>query len=273
LESGNMSHDASGWARLAERAAARAATYLLTQPPPPPSVWAEKGHRDFVTHVDRTSEQMIAEDLLRAEPASRVIGEESASGNESFEGLTWIVDPLDGTTNFLHRYPEWSVSIAAALDGRVMAGCVWDVPGARRCTAWRGGGAWCGAERLHVSIVTDPALALVGTGFPFKNPERIPEYLGQFSRILQHSSGIRRAGSAALDLCNVARGRFDVFWELVLAPWDFAAGSLLVEEAGGVVSDVRGEPLRLQRGGAVAGNARLVEWILEMINRPGAGGP
>lgn len=252
-------------ARLAERAAARAGAWLRETVPPPPGQWESKGHHDFVTQVDRTAERMITETLLRAEPGSRVMGEEATPDTDATSGLVWVVDPLDGTTNFLHGYPAWAVSIAAAVDGEVIAATVYQPTAHRRATAWQGGGAWCGSTRLHVSSVATPSQALIGTGFPFKHPELLQEFLPQLSRVLLTSSGVRRAGAAALDLLDVASGRFDAFWELMLAPWDTAAGMLLVREAGGVVTRLDGAPLGVEHSGVVAGNPAMQEWLLKEI--------
>ncbi|HEY4099864.1 MAG TPA: inositol monophosphatase family protein [Gemmatimonadales bacterium] len=262
--------DAARLARLAERAAAAATSYLLNVPRPDPGAWVVKGHRDFVTNVDRTAEALIRDDLLAAEPDSRVLGEELSADANEMQGLVWVVDPLDGTTNFLHGYPWWSVSIAAVIDGEPVAGTVWHVPIHRRYTAWRGGGAWSGGTRLKVSQLTDPSLALIGTGFPFKTPGDLGPYLPQFERIVAATSGVRRAGSAALDLVAVAAGEFDGFWELTLAPWDKAAGMVLIREAGGVVTGVDGSPARVEHGGVVAGNPAMHAWLLEQISEADA---
>ena len=265
LGRGNTRSDAAVLARLAERAAARAAGYLLNVGRPDPSQWTVKGHHDFVTDVDRTAERRIRDDLLSAEADGRVLGEELTPEGGSLDGLVWIVDPLDGTTNFLHGYPWWSVSIAAVVDGDIIAGTVFQVPTHRRYTAWRDGGSWCGPARIAVSSVTDPGQALIGTGFPFKTPDDLPAYLEQCARILPATAGVRRAGSAAIDLATVAAGQFDAFWELTLAPWDTAAGIILIREAGGVVTDLDGAPARAQHGGVVAGNPVMHEWLMQQI--------
>jgi myo-inositol-1(or 4)-monophosphatase len=262
-----MTRDSRALARLAERAAARAGAWLRAEVPPGAERWEAKGHHDFVTHVDRTAEEMISDTLLRAEPSSHVMGEEGSPEAQSIRGLVWVVDPLDGTTNFLHRYPMWAVSIAAAIDGEVVAGTVFQPSMNRRATAWAGGGAWCGPERLQVSKLTTPSQALIGTGFPFKHPELLPGYLPQLSRVLASTSGVRRAGAAAIDLLDVASGRFDAFWELMLAPWDTAAGMLLVREAGGVVTTLDGRPLGIDHSGVIAGNPWMHEWLLETLGK------
>jgi myo-inositol-1(or 4)-monophosphatase len=262
---GNTAQVAAHLARITDRAAARAAAYLLTARPPDRSHWATKGHHDFVTEVDRIAEQRITADLLSAEPGSRILGEELSPGAVDLDGLVWIVDPLDGTTNFLHGYPWWSVSVAAAIDGEIVAGTVFNVPAHRRFSAWQGGGAWSGPEQLSVSTVTQPGDALIGTGFPFKTPDDLPAYLEQAARIFPATSGVRRAGSAALDLVAVAAGQFDGFWELTLAPWDKAAGILLIREAGGVVTNLDGTPATVNRGGIVAGNATMHAWLMGQV--------
>ncbi|MEP6590364.1 MAG: inositol monophosphatase family protein [Gemmatimonadota bacterium] len=260
-----MTGDPERLARLAERAAARAGAFLANVPRPDPAMWVGKGHHDFVTHVDRTAEELISDTLLRAEPDSHVLGEEHTPEATEGPGLRWIVDPLDGTTNYLHGYPVWAVSIGASIDGELVAGTVFHVPVHRRYTAWRGGGCWAGPERLRVSTITTPGQALLGTGFPFKAPELVQRHLAQLARVLPATSGVRRAGAAALDLVDVAAGRFEAFWELVLAPWDKAAGIVLIREAGGVVTDLAGNPAAAVHGPIVAGNPAMHAWLLKTI--------
>lgn len=260
-----MSREALRLALLAERAAARAADYLRRTAPPDPAAWQAKGPQDFVTAVDRTAEALISDTLHRAEPDSRVLGEEGSPDLVGLEGLVWVVDPLDGTTNFLHGYPAWAVSIGAALDGELVAGTVFQVPTGRRATAWRGGGAWSAGRRLRVSRLDDPGRSLIGTGFPFKHPGLLDRYLGQLATVLGATSGVRRGGAAAVDLLDVASGHLDGFWELQLAPWDTAAGIVLVREAGGVVARLDGAPLGIEHAGVVAGNAEMVAWLLTML--------
>jgi myo-inositol-1(or 4)-monophosphatase len=256
---------------IAVSAARRAGDYLRSVgEPPDPADWAVKGQRDFVTHVDRESERLIAETVLPAAPGSRILGEE-LSPTGAMDGLVWIVDPLDGTTNFLHRFPVWAVSIGVARDGELLAGVVLDVPRGRLFRASKGGGAWEDGRRLSVSSLRDPAQALIGTGFPFKEIDRIGEYQRQFAAVAAATSGIRRPGAAALDLADVAAGRFDAFWELVLAPWDIAAGILLVREAGGVVTDLAGRSVGAEHTGLVAGNPAMHAWLLEVLATPSSG--
>jgi myo-inositol-1(or 4)-monophosphatase len=251
---------------LAKTAAQRAVGYVRgVERPADPSRWTLKGSRDFVTEVDRTAERMIAEVLLAAEPGSRIVGEELTPGMVT-EGLVWIVDPLDGTTNFLHGYPSYAVSIGAAVDGVLQAGVVMQVPEQHIYAASRGGGAWWGEHRLSVSPIRDPEFALIGTGFPFKDATTLPEYLRQFERVAARVSGIRRPGSAALDLVDVAAGRFDGFWEQQLSAWDIAAGTLLIREAGGVVTDLSGRDVGIEHSGLVAGNPYMHEWLLKLLS-------
>jgi myo-inositol-1(or 4)-monophosphatase len=235
--------------------------------PRDPAAWTVKGSRDFVTAVDRTAEEIITEVLLAAEPGSRVIGEELSPGLGT-EGLVWIVDPLDGTTNFLHDFPSYAVSVAAAVDGVLEAGVVIHVSRNETFFASRGSGAWQGERRLTVSTISDPAFSLIGTGFPFKDTAGLREYLDQFSRIAAGSSGIRRPGSAALDLADVAAGRFDGFWEQYLSAWDIAAGILLVREAGGRVTDFSGRDVGVEHTAVVAGNPSIHAWLREMLITP-----
>jgi myo-inositol-1(or 4)-monophosphatase len=262
--------DASGLLALATRAAERAGGYLRSVPPPAdPAAWISKGQNDFVTECDRHAEELIAAVLLEGEPGSRVVGEE-LSPELARDGLVWIVDPIDGTTNFLHRLPFYAVSIAAQVDGVLEAGVVLHVDAGDLYSAARGAGAWLGDRRLAVSSAVDPARALVGTGFPFKHLDRLAEYQRQFAAVTRATSGIRRVGSAALDLAWVAAGRFDAFWELMLAPWDIAAGVLLVREAGGRATDLAGRDIGAAHTGLVAGGPALHRWLLEEILAPPA---
>ena len=158
-------------------------------------------------------------------------------------------------------------------DGRLAAGVVHNAVTGEVCTAAEGQGAWCGAERLAVSTIAEPARALIGTGIPFKRPEEIPTYLPQLDRVIRRTAGVRRAGSAALDLVDVARGRFDAFWELSLAPWDVAAGLLLVREAGGLATDLQGTSAPVAHGPLVAGNPALHAWLLQQLAAAASGVP
>jgi len=250
---------------VAKRAAERAATQLRALTPAAPSDWTEKGRHDFVTDADRRAEALIAETLTAAVPGSSVVGEELSPSAAWAGDVVWIVDPLDGTTNFLHRYPQYAVSIGALVDGALRIGVIHDV--ARDLGYWgaSGGGAWQGDRRLGVSRLSQPRHALVGTGFPFKDLPLLRRYLDQFAAVMGAASGIRRAGSAALDLADVAAGRLDAFWELTLAPWDVAAGVVLIREAGGIVTTLEGEEDVLRHGSVIAGNPAMHRWLLDLV--------
>ncbi len=252
---------------IALRAAREGAAQLRSMARPvDPDQWGRKGTADYVTRVDRETERAIADALRAALPGSVVLGEE-LTPDAAPADLLWVVDPLDGTANYLHGYPAYAVSIAAVVEGTPTVGVVVDVTRDLVYHACAGHGAWCGQERLAVSSVDTPTHALIGTGFPFKKPALLPAYLRQFTAILRASGGIRRAGAASLDFADIAQGRFDGFWELYLAPWDVAAGALLVREAGGVVTDLEGQPDVLRHGPFVAGNREIHRWLLEVLRR------
>jgi myo-inositol-1(or 4)-monophosphatase len=256
--------------KLAERAALRAADYLRSAPRPAVTSWTEKSQHDFVTEVDRAAEAMIAEVISREEPDSVIVGEELSPKRTARGELVWIVDPLDGTTNFLHGYPQYAVSIGCVVDGKLAAGVIHDVCRKRTYRAIRGGGAFEEDTRLSVSAVTDPRHALIGTGFPFKALNVLHVYLAQLAAVIGAASGVRRAGAAALDLADVAAGRLDGFWELQLAPWDIAAGTLLIREAGGIVTrhDGASDVLSSEGNGSiVAGNAATHRWLIDLLRK------
>ena len=230
-------------------------------------VWESKGRSDFVSDVDKAAERRIADIVARRYAGATVLGEELSPRSLSDAGTVFIVDPLDGTTNFLHGYPEYATSIGVARGGAMRAAVVINVARGEEFTASKGGGAFRDGERIRVSRLREPARALIGTGFPFKSLEVLPRYLRQFSLVMHGTAGIRRAGSAALDLANLACGRLDAFWELVLAPWDVAAGILLVEEAGGVVTDLAGNERLLSSRSYVAGNPAIHAWLLQTLTR------
>jgi myo-inositol-1(or 4)-monophosphatase len=230
-------------------------------------VWESKGQSDFVSEVDKASEQTIVGIIARRLPQATVLGEELSPTAIASKGIVIIADPLDGTTNFLHGYPEYSVSIAIARNGALCAGVVLNVARDEEFTARRGGGAFLNGKGIRVSSLREPGKSLIGTGFPFKTLQKLPQYMEQFSLVTRGTAGIRRAGSAALDLSNVACGRFDAFWELVLAPWDVAAGLLMVQEAGGIVTDLEGNPPVLTAESFVAGNPAMHAWLLQTVKR------
>jgi myo-inositol-1(or 4)-monophosphatase len=230
-------------------------------------VWETKGRSDFVSAVDKASEQQIAEIVGRRLPDAVMLGEELSPNALSGSGIVVIADPLDGTTNFLHGFPEYAVSIGVAREGELCAAVVLNVPRGEEFTAISGGGAFLNGARIKVSSLREPGRALIGTGFPFRTVEQLPQYVAQFSLVAAGTAGMRRAGAAALDLASVACGRFDAFWELTLAPWDVAAGILLVREAGGIVTDLEGQSARPVAGGLVAGNPAMHAWLLQTVRR------
>ncbi len=227
--------------------------------------WETKKGSDYVSDVDRAAEEAIRDILLDRFPEAVIVGEELSPSAAADAEIVFVVDPLDGTTNFLHGYPEYAVSIAALCRGDLRAGIVFNVASGEKFTATAGGGAFLDGKRIAVSKITEASRALVGTGFPFKQLELLPAYIPQFDAVMRATSGIRRAGSAALDLAAVACGRFDGFWELDLAPWDVAAGVLLVREAGGLVTDLAGNPAKINFGGFVAGNSTIHSWLIETL--------
>jgi myo-inositol-1(or 4)-monophosphatase len=223
----------------------------------------EKKKNDFVTHADRESEDRIIGVLKGRFPADAFLAEEGgARGGSGAGARVWIIDPLDGTSNFVSGFPFWCVSIAAREGEELVAAVVWDPLRDEMYTAERGGGAWRNGARLAVTGRTDLDGAFVATGFPFRNRHKIDTYLALFRAVFLHARAIRRAGSAALDLTYVAAGVFDGFFEFRLAPWDVAAGALLIEEAGGVLTDFDGGKRYLDRGNVVAGARGVADGIL-----------
>jgi myo-inositol-1(or 4)-monophosphatase len=240
--------------------------------------WSEKGMADFVTHVDREAEAAIVARIGDAFPDHAILAEEAASdaGSNAPVGRSdwvWIVDPLDGTTNYLHAFPAFSASIAIQHRGALVVGAVMHGVTGEVWTAVRGGGAFHDGRPIRVSTVETLRLALVGTGFPYRYVDSIPAYLRQLDAVMRNAAGVRRAGSAALDLCHLAMGRFDGFWEQRLAPWDVAAGTLIVREAGGIVTDLAGQPAVLAGGSILAGNPRIHQQLAELFAAAETTGP
>lgn len=200
-----------------------------------------KAHSDFVSEVDRAAEEAIIKILLDAYPDHSILAEESGkSGQVGKSEYQWIIDPLDGTTNFLHGFPKYCVSIALLHRGVLSQAVIYDPVSDELFTASRGGGAFLNDHRIRVSKRIQLGESLIGTGFPFRDFTHMEAYLAMFKDLIPKAAGIRRPGSAALDLAYVAAGRYDGFWEAGLAPWDIAAGCLLILEAGGMVSDLEG---------------------------------
>jgi myo-inositol-1(or 4)-monophosphatase len=225
---------------------------------------ASKGRNDFVTEVDRAAESAIVELLHKSYPDHAILAEESgASGNSEY---TWIIDPLDGTTNFIHGFPQYAVSIALRHRDLITQAVVYDPTRNELFTATRGRGAFLNERRMRVSKRDRLADCLIGTGFPFRQLEHLDEYVAMFRRMTEQTAGIRRPGAAALDLAYVAAGRFDGFWELGLSPWDMAAGSLLILEAGGLVSNFEGNPHFLDDGRIVCGAPKIFPQLLALVS-------
>lgn len=253
------------WRNVAAGAAALATGFIAEESKSRHTLaWEEKSATDFVSRVDLGAEEIIRRHFAREAPDVRVVGEELGGGS-TVDGLVAIVDPLDGTTNFLHGYPNYAVSICVALDGVPQAAAIYDVARGGLYNATLGGGAFVDDEPIRVSPINTPARALIGTGFPFKDQSFATQYIRQFSTLIPQVAGLRRAGAAALDFCDVARGRFQGFWELFLNPWDLAAGILLIREAGGRATDLNGVDAALVAGPIVASNGLMHEWLLTQL--------
>ena len=223
----------------------------------------EKAANDFVTEVDREAEQAIIRTLHEAYPGHAILAEESGASGES--EYQWIIDPLDGTTNFLHGFPQYAVAIALRHRGVVTQAVIYDPSRNDLFTASRGRGAFLNDHRMRVSKRDTLKASLLGTGFPFRQLEHLDVYLATLRHMMGHATGVRRAGSATLDLAYVAAGRLDGFWEFGLSPWDMAAGALLITEAGGLVGDLSGENRYLETGNIVAGTPKVFVELLKTI--------
>ncbi len=236
-----------------------------------------KERNDFVTEVDRASEEAIIETLQSAYPSHAILAEESGHrparggkaprpGDISQLDHVWIIDPLDGTTNFIHGLPHYCISIALMERGVVTQGLVYDPIRNELFTASRGRGAFLNDRRIRVSRRTKLDESLIGTGFPFRMISQIDEYLGMLRPVMEKAAGIRRAGAAALDLAYTAAGRFDAFFEMGLKPWDVAAGSLLVTEAGGLMGDFDGNARYLEGEQVLAGTPKVFSAMIAVLN-------
>ncbi|MBS1172250.1 MAG: inositol monophosphatase family protein [Proteobacteria bacterium] len=224
---------------------------------------SSKRHNDFVTEIDKAAEAAIIGVIRDAYPEHAILAEESGPSGES--EYRWIIDPLDGTTNFIHGFPQYAVSIALAHKGVLTQAVIYDPTRNELFTASRGRGAFLNDRRLRVGNRVRLEEALIGTGFPYRVFEHMDAYLGMFRELMQKTAGIRRPGAASLDLAYVAAGRFDGFWEIGLAPWDLAAGALLITEAGGLVGDLTGEAGYLESGNIVGGSPKIFAQILQVI--------
>ena len=225
----------------------------------------EKAANDYVSEVDREAEQTIIRTLREAYPSHSILAEESgASGKSEFQR---IVDPLDGTANFLHGFPQYAVSIALMQKKVVTQAVIYDPGRNDLFTATRGRGAFLNETRIRVSKRAQMKPSLIGTGFPFRQLEHVDAYLAMLREVMHNSAGVRRAGAASLDLAYVAAGRLDAFWEIGLSAWDMAAGALLITEAGGLVGDLEGNPGYLDSGNILAGTPKVFGQMVQMLSR------
>lgn len=225
-----------------------------------------KGLNNFVSYVDKGSEKLLVERLSILLPEAGFVTEEGTSEKEGLK-YCWVIDPLDGTTNFIHGFHPYSISIALKEYDEVVVGVVYEAGGNESFTAWKNGGAWLNGERIKVSDAPTLADSLLATGFPYSDFSRLDEYMQCFTHFCKHTHGVRRLGSAAIDLAYVACGRFEAFYEYGLHPWDVAAGLLLVKEAGGQVSDFSGSEKNLTGEEFLAANSRIFPEILEVIKK------
>ncbi len=248
---------------IAVRAARKAGNLIAQTYETPDAVEAsQKGNNDFVTNVDRDAERLIIEVIHKSYPQHTIITEESGELPGEDADVQWIIDPLDGTTNFIKRLPHFAVSIAVRIKGRTEVGVVYDPMRNELFTTVRGQGGQLNGYRLRGSTARDLDGTILATGFPFKMKQHAATYINILGKLFTQCADFRRTGSAALDLAYVAAGRVDGYFEIGLKPWDFAAGELLVREAGGLVTDFTGSHGYLTSGNIVAGNPRVVKALL-----------
>ncbi|MCH9643917.1 MAG: inositol monophosphatase [Gammaproteobacteria bacterium] len=224
----------------------------------------DKNTNDLVTQVDRQSEECIIEHIRKSYPDHAILAEESGQ-SDGKDDYCWIIDPIDGTRNFAHGVPHYAISIALKYKDRLEIGVVYDPIKQELFAASRGEGATLNDRKIRVRQNKKLENSLIATGFPFKNPEQIKSYLNIFEKVFSHCGGMRRAGSAALDMAYVAAGRFDGYWEANVSPWDIAAGALLVTEAGGAVSDYHDRKAYLDNGTVICGNTRIQKMLQTLI--------
>lgn len=223
----------------------------------------QKGKNDFASEVDRAAEREIITIIKTAYPDHAILAEES--GQHQGNDFVWVIDPLDGTTNFLHGFPQYAVSIALKFKGRLEVAVIYDPLRDELFTAKRGGGAMLNNRRLRVTQQNTLKGALLGTGFPFKTDLHLDAYVGMFKSLTTECAGIRRAGAAALDLAYVAAGRLDGYWEIGIMEWDMAAGILLIKEAGGVITDFSFNDNYMESGNVIAGSPKIHQLMYSKI--------
>lgn len=226
----------------------------------------KKGHNDFVSYVDKGAEKMLVERLGKLLPEAGFNTEEGTSFKKGLN-YCWVIDPLDGTTNFLHGFHPYAISVGLMEEDEVVAGVVYEVSGNEIFTAWKGGGAWLNGNSIHVSKLPRVSDSLLATGFPYNNFGRLTQYMACLTYLVQNTHGIRRLGSAAIDLAYVACGRFEAFYEYDLHPWDVAAGTILVREAGGKVSDFSGNMKNISGDELIAANPLVYPELLEILHK------
>ncbi len=251
---------------VAVMAARRAGAVLIRNLPKLEKLKVEqKGHNDYVSDADRAAERAVIDVIQRHYPDHAILAEESGmQGNEDSDTV-WIIDPLDGTTNYLHGFPVFAVSIGVKVDGRLSHGVVYDPLRQDLFTASRGAGAQLNEHKIRVSGQKELERALIGTGFPYRQANSdLEPFLSMLGKVLKNTSGVRRPGAAALDLCYVAAGRLDAFWETGLAPWDLAAGSLIIREAGGIISGLDGSEGYLDSGHVLCGTPKIYSAIAKL---------
>jgi myo-inositol-1(or 4)-monophosphatase len=225
-----------------------------------------KGLHDFVSYVDKESEKMLVERLGNILPEAGFIAEEGTSSKKGKE-YCWVIDPLDGTTNFVHGFHPYAISVGLTKDEEPVAGVVHEVGGNETFTAWLGGGAWLNGKRIYVSSAEKVSDSLIATGLPYNNFSRLDKYMACLTYFCRVSHGIRRFGSAAVDLSYVACGKFEAFYEYDLKPWDVAAGIIILREAGGKISDFSGKENNLTGSEIVAANRFVFPEFLEIVSK------
>lgn len=226
----------------------------------------QKATHDFVTEIDRAAEKTIIETLMQAYPDYSILAEESGQTQKQSD-FQWIIDPLDGTTNFIHGFAHYAISIALAHKGVVEQALIFDPNRNELFTASKGKGAYLNEKRMRISKRTHLGESLIGTGFPFRDDDNIPRFLSILANLFQHSAGVRRAGAASLDLAYVAAGRLEGFFEFGLKPWDCAAGALLVLEAGGLVAALPENEDYLKTGNIIAAAPKIFPPLLKIIEK------